>query len=84
MEFTNERDKKGRLSYVFSQEDAAEVIAEIVQDSQKAVVGALAGDIDYSSNRRRTSARNPEATQCRPSAIFSLSLSDVRSKNARE
>jgi len=41
MEFTNERDKKGRLSYVFSQEDAAEVIAEIVQDSQKAVVAKM-------------------------------------------
>lgn len=40
LEFCNERDKKGRLSYVFNQEDAAEVIAEIVQETQTKVLGA--------------------------------------------
>jgi hypothetical protein len=40
LEFCNERDKKGRLSYVFNQEDAAEVIAEIVQETQTKVIGA--------------------------------------------
>ena len=43
MEFANERDKKGRLAYTWNQEESAEIIAEIVQESQKAVVGACTG-----------------------------------------
>jgi hypothetical protein len=39
MAFTNERDKKGRLSYVYNSEDSAETIREIVEDCQKKVVG---------------------------------------------
>lgn len=41
MEFANERDKKGRLAYTWNQEESAEIIAEIVQESQKAVVAAM-------------------------------------------
>jgi len=38
MEFTNERDKKGRLTFAYSSQDAADVIREIVEDCQKKVV----------------------------------------------
>jgi len=41
MEFTNERDKKGRLNYQYSTDEAAEVINEIVQECQKRVIEEL-------------------------------------------
>ena len=40
MAFTNERDKKGRLSFVYNSDDSAETIREIVEDCQKKVIGA--------------------------------------------
>ena len=40
MAFTNERDKKGRLSFVYNSDDSGETIREIVEDCQKKVVGA--------------------------------------------
>jgi len=43
MSFTNERDKKGRLSYVFNSDDASEVIREIVEESQKRIIAQMKG-----------------------------------------
>ena len=40
MVFAEERDKKDRLSYQYMQDDAAEIVQEIVAECQKAVVGA--------------------------------------------
>ena len=40
MAFTNERDKKGRLSFVYNSDDSGETIREIVEDCQKKVIGA--------------------------------------------
>ena len=42
MAFTNERDKKGRLSFVYNSEEAEEAIREIVEECQKKVVGVHA------------------------------------------
>lgn len=39
MAFTNERDKKGRLSFIYNSDDSAETIREIVEDCQKKVIG---------------------------------------------
>ena len=41
MAFTNERDKKGRLAFVYNSDDAAETIRDIVEECQKKVVGTL-------------------------------------------
>jgi len=41
MSFTNERDKKGRLNYVFNSDDASEVIREIVEESQKRIIAQM-------------------------------------------
>ena len=38
MAFTNERDKKGRLTFVYDSSDCAEYIREIVEDCQKKIV----------------------------------------------
>lgn len=39
MEFTNERDKKGRLSFVYNSDDSGETIREIVEACQQQVIG---------------------------------------------
>ena len=39
MAFTNERDKKGRLSFIYNSDDSGETIREIVEECQKLVVG---------------------------------------------
>ena len=40
MAFTNEREKKGRLSYAYLAEDATDINREIVEECQKRVIGA--------------------------------------------
>ena len=40
MGFAEARDKKDRLSYQYGQDDAEEIVQEIVAECQKAVVGA--------------------------------------------
>ena len=40
MAFTNERDKKGRLSFVYNSDDSGETIREIVEACQQQVIGA--------------------------------------------
>ena len=67
LEFCNERDKKGRLSYVFNQEDAAEVIAEIVQETQTKVLGAChTHESRIECAAKRVCARNPQGVCRRP------------------
>ena len=41
MAFTNERDKKGRLSFVYNSDDSGETIREIVEDCQKKVIAQM-------------------------------------------
>jgi len=41
MAFTNERDKKGRLSFIYNSDDSAETIREIVEDCQKKVIAMM-------------------------------------------
>ena len=41
MAFTNERDKKGRLSFVYSSDDSSETIREIVEECQKQVIADM-------------------------------------------
>ena len=82
--FTNERDKKGRLSYIFTQDEASEVIAEIVQESQSKIIGA------WRLARRRcvawqagacvshTVPRHRGCSRCRAMASMRLPLADAR------
>ena len=41
MAFTNERDKKGRLSFIYNSDDSAEAIREIVEECQKKVIAMM-------------------------------------------
>lgn len=41
LEFCEERDKKGRLSYTFNSEEANMVVGEIVEEAQKRVTAAM-------------------------------------------
>ena len=41
MAFTNERDKKGRLSFVYNSDDSGETIREIVEDCQNKVIAMM-------------------------------------------
>lgn len=41
MEFCEERDKKGRLSYLFNSEEANMVVSEIVEECQKRVIAHM-------------------------------------------
>ena len=69
MAFTNERDKKGRLSFVYNSDDSGETIREIVEDCQKKVVGKPDAREAHSRRPSRDAAGWRVLTSVRGSAL---------------